>query len=186
MTKSKRDREVVRLQPLVRKIALRLRGSLPASVELDDLISEGTIGLMDAFRRFDPSRGVKLEHFAARRIRGAMLDWLRHEDPHGRYARERMKQDPRGDDRWQTKPVPDVESIPGGYVRQDMLAISRQQRLALARAIAGLPWRYREIVKWCDIRGERQYEIAARLGLDPSRISQQRSEAIGMLRRMMA
>lgn len=66
--------------PLVRRQALNLRARLPASVELDDLIQAGTIGLLDAIRRFDPEQGVTLVTFATQRIRGAMLDELRSRD----------------------------------------------------------------------------------------------------------
>ncbi|MCL7461899.1 RNA polymerase sigma factor FliA [Pseudomonas sp. NW5] len=66
--------------PLVRRQALNLRARLPASVELDDLIQAGTIGLIDAVRRFDPEQGVTLVTFATQRIRGAMLDELRSRD----------------------------------------------------------------------------------------------------------
>lgn len=66
--------------PLVRRQALSLQLKLPASVELDDLIQAGTIGLLDALKRFDANQGASFATFASQRIRGAMLDELRSRD----------------------------------------------------------------------------------------------------------
>ncbi|EEG76505.1 sigma-70 family RNA polymerase sigma factor [Dethiobacter alkaliphilus] len=63
--------------PLVRLHAGRLALGLPAHVNRDDLLQAGMLGLLEALQRFDPTRGVKFESFAALRIRGAMLDELR-------------------------------------------------------------------------------------------------------------
>lgn len=85
------DEQVVKLLPLVRRVALQLRGRLPAHVELDDLCSDGTIGLIDAVRKFDPARGVSIESYARYRIRGAILDSLREQDHASRDMRRRLK-----------------------------------------------------------------------------------------------
>lgn len=61
----------------VRFIARKLHRTLPRHVELDDLISAGIIGLMDALKRFDACRDVQFKSYAQFRIRGAILDWLR-------------------------------------------------------------------------------------------------------------
>src|SRR5207248_4403714 len=63
--------------PLVRYNAERIWARLPEGVELDDLISAGVFGLMDAIDAFDLDRGVKFETYCVPRIRGAMLDELR-------------------------------------------------------------------------------------------------------------
>jgi RNA polymerase sigma factor for flagellar operon FliA len=68
---------IERYMPLVRFNGERLRAKLPEGVELDDLISAGIFGLMDAIDAFDLSRGVKFETYCVPRIRGAMLDELR-------------------------------------------------------------------------------------------------------------
>jgi RNA polymerase sigma factor for flagellar operon FliA len=67
-------------QPLVRRIALQLIAKLPASVELDDLIQAGMIGLLDASSRYRDNMGAQFETFVSQRIRGAMLDELRSND----------------------------------------------------------------------------------------------------------
>src|SRR5437762_6794045 len=63
--------------PLVKYNAERIWARLPDGVELDDLISAGVFGLMDAIEAFDLERGVKFETYCVPRIRGAMLDELR-------------------------------------------------------------------------------------------------------------
>ncbi len=71
---------IERHYPLVRYIAERLLQTLPKSIELDDLISAGLFGLMDAIRGFDASRGIKFKTYCSTRIRGAILDQLRSQD----------------------------------------------------------------------------------------------------------
>src|SRR5207249_10782316 len=72
-----RNRLVENYLPLVKYNGERIWARLPEGVELDDLISAGVFGLMDAIEAFDLSRGVKFETYCAPRIRGAMLDELR-------------------------------------------------------------------------------------------------------------
>src|SRR3989304_3635809 len=75
--KDLRNRLVEQYLPLVRYNGERIWARLPEGVELDDLISAGVFGLMDAIDAFDLSRGVKFETYCVPRIRGAMLDELR-------------------------------------------------------------------------------------------------------------
>ena len=75
-----RNELMERHMPLVRYHAERLQQTLPKSIELDDLISAGTFGLMDAIRGFDPDRGFKFKTYCSTRIRGAILDQLRSQD----------------------------------------------------------------------------------------------------------
>lgn len=72
-----RNRLVENYMPLVRYNGERIRARLPEGVELDDLVSAGIFGLMDAIDAFDMERGVKFETYCVPRIRGAMLDELR-------------------------------------------------------------------------------------------------------------
>lgn len=65
---------------LVKRIAHHLKGRLPASVQVDDLIQSGMIGLIEAARKYDPSKGASFETYAGIRIRGAMLDEIRKGD----------------------------------------------------------------------------------------------------------
>ncbi len=78
--KALRNRLVEEYLPLVKYNGERIWSRLPDGVELDDLISAGVFGLMDAINAFDMSRGVKFETYCVPRIRGAMLDELRSMD----------------------------------------------------------------------------------------------------------
>ncbi|HEX3696753.1 MAG TPA: RNA polymerase sigma factor FliA [Polyangia bacterium] len=76
----RRNEYAAKFFPYIEKVARRLARRLPAHVEIDDLISSGVIGLMEAAERFDPKRVDRFEAFAEFRIRGAMLDDLRSRD----------------------------------------------------------------------------------------------------------
>ena len=78
--KSDIERRVKECAPLVRRMAHHLAARLPASVEIDDVIQAGLIGLMDAAGKFEESQGNRFETYATQRIRGAMLDELRTND----------------------------------------------------------------------------------------------------------
>lgn len=78
-------------QPLVRRLAHYMMAKLPASVEVDDLIQVGLIGLADALSRYEAAQGVQFETFATQRIRGAMLDELRGNDWMSRGSRKSQK-----------------------------------------------------------------------------------------------
>ena len=79
-TAENRNRLVERYMPLVRQRAQRTWERLPEGIELDDLISAGTFGLMDAIAAYDMSRGVRFEAFSIQRIQGAIVDELRNMD----------------------------------------------------------------------------------------------------------
>ena len=66
--------------PLVKKLAHQMKAKLPPSVEVDDLIQAGLIGLLDAVSRYEETHGAQFETYAVQRIRGAMLDELRSSD----------------------------------------------------------------------------------------------------------
>ncbi len=71
---------VERHAPLVKRIAYHLLARLPASVQVDDLIQSGMIGLIEAAKNFDATKGASFETFAGIRIRGSMLDEIRRGD----------------------------------------------------------------------------------------------------------
>lgn len=76
---------------LVKKIAYQLKAKLPASVELDDLIQVGMMGLLDAVNRYEDNHGAQFVTYASQRIRGAMLDELRSNDWLPRSMRKNMR-----------------------------------------------------------------------------------------------
>nr|MBL8456440.1 RNA polymerase sigma factor FliA [Zoogloeaceae bacterium] len=77
--------------PLVKRLACHLLTRLPASVQLDDMIQNGMIGLLDAIGRFEDGLGAQFETYAVQRIRGAMLDGLRESDWLPRSLRRDMR-----------------------------------------------------------------------------------------------
>lgn len=77
--------------PLVKRIAHHIMAKLPASVEVDDIIQAGMMGLMDAVNRYEETQGAQFETYAAQRIRGAMLDELRSCDWLPRGIRKNMR-----------------------------------------------------------------------------------------------
>ncbi|ATE59395.1 RNA polymerase sigma factor FliA [Thauera sinica] len=76
---------------LVKRIAFQLMAKLPASVDVDDLIQNGMIGLLDAIGRYEEGLGAQFETYAVQRIRGAMLDGLRENDWLPRSLRRDMR-----------------------------------------------------------------------------------------------
>ncbi|MFP5409838.1 MAG: RNA polymerase sigma factor FliA [Gammaproteobacteria bacterium] len=86
------DEQIKKYAPLVKRIAYHMMARLPASVEVDDLIQVGLIGLMDAVGRFDGTQGAQFESYATQRIRGAMLDELREADWLPRHVRQKSRQ----------------------------------------------------------------------------------------------
>lgn len=87
-----KDEIVVKYASLVKYLAQKIAIRLPANIELDDLISSGVIGLMDAVDKYDHTRDNKFKTYAEFRIRGAMLDELRSQDWVPRSVREKAKQ----------------------------------------------------------------------------------------------
>ncbi|MCM2324725.1 MAG: FliA/WhiG family RNA polymerase sigma factor [Oligoflexia bacterium] len=86
-----RERLVTEYAPLIKYIAQKIAARLPANIELDDLISSGVIGLMDAIEKYDANRDNKFKTYAEFRIRGAILDELRAQDWVPRSVREKAK-----------------------------------------------------------------------------------------------
>ncbi|MGO8792649.1 MAG: FliA/WhiG family RNA polymerase sigma factor [Terriglobia bacterium] len=86
-----RQKMLVELLPLVKRVALKIREHLPAHVEVDELSANGVLGLVDAVAKFDASKRVKLEAYARHRVRGAILDGLRAADPATRDLRRKNK-----------------------------------------------------------------------------------------------
>jgi RNA polymerase sigma factor for flagellar operon FliA len=76
---------------LVKRLAHQMRAKLPPSVEVDDLIQAGMIGLLDAVNRYEETHGAQFETYAVQRIRGAMLDELRGSDWLPRSIRQNMR-----------------------------------------------------------------------------------------------
>ncbi|MGC9385411.1 MAG: RNA polymerase sigma factor FliA [Hydrogenovibrio sp.] len=100
--------------PLVKRIAYHLKGRLPDSVMVDDLIQSGIIGLIEAAQKFDSGQGASFETYAGIRIRGAMLDEIRKGDwtPRSVYRKSREV----------SEAINAVESRKGGEARDQEVA----------------------------------------------------------------
>ena len=89
--KDQKDGMLSQHATLVKKLAYQLKAKLPPSVELDDLIQAGMMGLLDAINRYEDIHGAQFETYAAQRIRGSMLDELRNTDWLPRSMRKNMR-----------------------------------------------------------------------------------------------
>jgi len=129
--------------PLVKYAAERLYSKLPDKVELDDLISAGIFGLMDAIDAFDPARGVKFETYCSPRVRGSILDELRSMDWVPRLVRARAHQLAKVTQSLEThlgrKPT---EKETAEELDMDMGEFNRLQRDANAVGIVSLDTKY--------------------------------------------
>jgi RNA polymerase sigma factor for flagellar operon FliA len=89
------DERVLQHAPLVKRIAYHLLNRLPDSVQVDDLIQAGMLGLLEAIKNYDVSQGASFDTYAGIRIRGAMLDEVRRSDwtPRSVHKKSRMVSD---------------------------------------------------------------------------------------------
>lgn len=85
------QRLVLQYAPLVRKIARTLPLEIPGVLEYEDAVGYGTCGLVEAVRRYDPSKGTNFHAYAVRRIRGAMIDAFRRMDRLSRTMRQKAR-----------------------------------------------------------------------------------------------
>jgi RNA polymerase sigma factor FliA len=190
------DRNTALLEwyPMVERIAHRAAATygLPAGVDTDDLVSNGVLGLAEAFDRYDSSRGVAFEAFAIPRVKGAIIDAIRDADWVPRKARQRarmtgepvamlvsMDESRSSDDGEQTtaeRIADDGQVEPGA----DLLAA--ENRRELVGALNRLPERERMIVTLHYFERVALQDIARALSVTESRVSQLHTRALRMLR----
>ena len=99
---------------LVRRIAYHLIARLPATTEVEDLIQSGMMGLLEAARNFDPSRGASFATFAGIRIRGAMIDEVRRHDWTPRSVHQKHRQ--------VTQAINEIENETGRHAEPALIA----------------------------------------------------------------
>ena len=92
ITTENREEVIKRYSPMIKYVANRIAMRLPPHIEVDDLISVGVLGLMDAISKYDSSRGAKFKTYAEFRVRGAILDELRSLDWVPRSIRQKASQ----------------------------------------------------------------------------------------------
>jgi len=91
MNKEEFEKTVTDNLYIVKIIASKLHARLPQGIELDDLVHTGILGLIDAVKKFDPTKGIKFQTYASHRIKGAILDELRNLDWASRSLRRKIK-----------------------------------------------------------------------------------------------
>ena len=157
------DREdVIRaMLPLVRRVAARLRRLVP-SLDLDDLVGDGSIGLIRAVDSFDPQRGPSLEQYARRLVLGAMLNGVRRMDPVSERARRVARE---GENRRYAVAV-ERGSLPS-------VAETERDVPGYARAMAAIAWGQPLSLDVPLPEGER---LSGDWSGDPARIAECRSE----------
>ncbi len=117
----------------IKQVALHVKARMPWA-ELDELIQWGVLGMLEARERFQPDKGQTLKTFAAKRVRGAMLDGLRREGTHQRHLGE-VRQELAGGDAAVTHDDPLTRVLQEDDRRQLVEALERlgdRQRLVLA------------------------------------------------------
>lgn len=172
-----REAAILQNTVLVRDIAKRLRGRVPPCITLDDLVGAGTVGLIQAVDRFDSSRGRKFKTYAQHRIHGAMLDFLREEDPLSRTERRRVRES--------------AESLGPATVSLDSIQLQRltapaqpafTTRLDVREARRSLSSRENRVIALLYDFDWQSREVAAELHVNESRVSQIKQRAIAKLR----
>ena len=125
-----RNRLVLQYSPLVKYVAGRMRTRMPDSVDQDDLVSDGVLGLMDAIERFEPQRGLSFQTFAVPRIRGAIIDGMRSMDFVPRSVRDKLRVVQRAQVRLEERlgraPEEDELAKEAGIPLQQLRDLSRQ------------------------------------------------------------
>lgn len=180
-----RQKAVEALFPYVRGIARQIYRHLPPWLDCEDLLQAGVLGHYSAMRSYDASRKVSFRLFAAFRVRGAILDYLRAQDILSRDARRRLR---RAEAENQPHTDINVEELPAGE-DPDQLALPTQAetRDHIRQAMQSLRPNQRRVVELYYFGDLTMREIAkAHPGVNESRVSQTHSAAIHKLRSVMA
>ena len=150
---SLRNQLVERYMPLVRYNGERIWQRLPDGVELDDLISAGIFGLMDAIDAYDLERGVKFETYCVPRIRGAMLDELRTMDWVPRLVRSKASKLADAKKKLETKfgRAPTVQEL-SEFMELDVAEVEKMQSEANAVGVVSLNKKWYETDSYKDVR----------------------------------
>jgi RNA polymerase sigma factor for flagellar operon FliA len=176
---SKQDME------LVYRIAGSLARRLPRHIERRELVGLGSLALVEARRRFDPTRGIAFAAFAATRIRGAMIDGLRRDDLLSRRERTQLRSDM--DARPASVQIELDESVlPGDDDPVDERLARKQALLRVRDALGALTSREREVVERHFYEEEPLRSIGERLGVTESRVCQIAGGAVARLRHLIA
>ena len=156
--------------------------------EREDLVSAGTVGLIDAVDRFDPARGVPFEAFARKRVRGAIIDELRQLDGRGRLFWKRLRDgeilESSSPDALSLDRLRESGSEPAARDASDSL-LERDLWSDVGDAVQALPQRERHVI--CRYYGASLTlrQIGYELGVSEARVCQIHGRAIAHLRRLL-
>ncbi len=171
--------------PLVGAIARAMGRRLPPTVEVDDLINDGVLGLMEALRRYDPQRRVGFTTYAGHRIRGAILDGLRRRDPLPRAYRRLQKTE--SNHRVQFLALDEALMVPDGEEGDpEALAVEADLRRQVWLGLATLHPRDRQVLVLRMVRGMTLREVAAHLSLSITRVAEIQTRGLARMRRFLA
>ena len=164
---STRDQRILQHLPLVKRLARMVAARVPSRVSIDDLIGAGMLGLVLAADRYDGVRGVPFETFARWRIHGALLDFLRGEDPLTREARRRLRESQRS-------------GADGG--EPQFLDVDALARIRLRTIVGKLPEGDRKLLELYYGEEQTLREVGTILGVTESRICQRLSGILSRVR----
>jgi RNA polymerase sigma factor for flagellar operon FliA len=188
-TRTTRDATILQYIGPIHTLAKRLQFRVPPCVTLDDLVGAGTIGLIQAVDRFQPSRGLQFGTYAKHRIWGAMLDFLRGEDPLSRTERRRIRKAETASVAGE-RPLPatiSLEQLPARELRAACAqAVCPESlfpdRAALKQARQGLSPRENRLISLLYELDWKNRDVARELGVNESRVSQIKHVALTKLR----
>jgi RNA polymerase sigma factor for flagellar operon FliA len=185
-------------QKMVLGLAGRLRRELSLPGDLDDLVAFGFGGLLEAERRYDPSRGVRFQTFAYYRVRGAMLDGVRKMADLPRRAHQRLKEEAERTPTAAPSPLDkafarmsanltSASPLQGSFADESPeSALLKNERIErLLAALAALPPRQRALIRGRYFEGRTLEAVAAELGVSKSWASRIHTQALSALRSVL-
>jgi len=173
--------QITELDRMVRAVAGRLRARLPdeCGIEMADLVQAGKVGLLQAARSYEPSRGAPLAGYAKFRIRGEMLDMVRRN-----MGRERLGSslpaDADGCSDWESRIPASPDSSPQNGI------MNRQRSEMIVEEIDRLPAKYRTVVRLRYSREMTLRQIGQVLSVNESRACQIHQRALSRLKRALS
>lgn len=178
------DDALRRLRPTVQRVARRLIGRLPASVELDDMVQAGMIAAAGALQRYDPAGGASLETFVARCALGGMLEELRRADPIGVFTRRKLRAagDPGPVEQAWPEDLDPADPTPGPLA----VLLERERAARLEAELARLPDRPREVLRLALEGDLALHEIGSIFGISGARAWQIAHDAAALIGRRLA
>jgi len=159
------EQEILEAQAMAWKAAYRIQRSTGTRLELEELAAEGLLGLVQAASRYRPDTGAWFKAYARRRVHGAIMDRVR------------------ADRDWTLGPLPpEWRETPSPEPGALELLEEHERGQLVRQAVQLLPGGERAAIEGHYIEGRKQRAIAAELGLDPSRVCQNKQTGLARLR----